>query len=144
MPFIQNAAMDDVRHGWHTDAGPDGVLIQIVDPDLDFPAPKRSFFKTFQFKFLDIDSGPQAISQEQAKEITSILRQALAENRNVIVHCVAGVNRSGAVTEAGVAIGFTETAKWRSANMTVKHALFKELGLTYDADEKAPAVRFLW
>lgn len=35
MPFIENISLADVRDGYHYDAGPGGVLIQIVDPDVN-------------------------------------------------------------------------------------------------------------
>ena len=54
---------------------------------------------------------------------------------NVIVHCHAGVCRSGAVCEVGVILGFEDTDAFRSPNLLVKHRMMKHLGLTYDADE---------
>jgi hypothetical protein len=54
---------------------------------------------------------------------------------NVIVHCVAGVCRSGAVCEVGVMLGFDDTEAFRSPNLLVKHRMMKCLGWTYDADE---------
>jgi hypothetical protein len=54
---------------------------------------------------------------------------------NVIVHCVAGVCRSGAVCEVGVMLGFDDTEAFRSPNLLVKHRMMRCLGWTYDADE---------
>ena len=55
---------------------------------------------------------------------------------NVIVHCHAGVCRSGAVAEIGVMLGFNDTESFRSPNLLVKHKMMKALGWTYDEDEK--------
>ena len=54
---------------------------------------------------------------------------------DVIVHCVAGVCRSGAVCEVGVMMGFDDTEDFRSPNLLVKHKMMKILGWTYDENE---------
>jgi hypothetical protein len=61
-------------------------------------------------------------------------------NMNVLVHCHAGICRSGAVVEVGTMLGFTATERFRMPNLRVKHKMMKVLGLTYDADEKQEAV----
>jgi protein tyrosine phosphatase len=53
----------------------------------------------------------------------------------VIVHCVAGVCRSGAVCEVGVIMGFDDTEVFRSPNMLVKHKMMSVLRWTYDENE---------
>lgn len=90
MPFIENISLADVRDGYHYDAGLAGVLIQIVDPDMDFPPPKFAFSEVHQFRFLDLeDAGPLAIQPDQAAAIVRVLEAALARGSNVIVHCHA-------------------------------------------------------
>ena len=142
MPFIQNVSLYNIEKGFHYDAGENSYLIQIVDPDMDFPLPKKVFKKIFQFKFLDIeekDDDPfgYKISDSQAVEIGKILKDALENKANVIVHCVAGVCRSGAVTEAGVCLGFDDTEEYRSPNLLVKKKLFNVLGFTsYNSNQE--------
>ena len=130
MPFIQNTSLYNIERGFHFDAGENSFLIQISDPDMEFPKPKKDFRKIFQFKFLDLEdlSDPMSISNEQAKEIARILKEALASRANVIVHCHMGVCRSGAVAEAGVVLGFDDTETYRQPNILVKQKIFKELG----------------
>lgn len=123
-PFIQNCSLADIEKALHYDSGDRGVLIQIVDNDMDFPKPKHHFELIYQFKFLDIEEDNElAISDFQAKEIAGILKYALQARRNVIVHCVAGVCRSGAVIQAGVDIGFLDTETFRIPNLRVKQKL---------------------
>jgi hypothetical protein len=55
---------------------------------------------------------------------------------NVVVHCYAGICRSGAVCEVGVMMGFQDTGRFRSPNLLVKHGMMRALGWTYDTDEK--------
>ena len=134
MPWIQNVSMSDVEEGFHYDAGINGVLISIVDPDLQHPVPKYSFKEVHQFKFLDIEHGDECLNEswrfndEQAKQIVDILKKALINNSNVIVHCVAGICRSGAVTEVGIILGFQDTEVYRCPNLLVKKLLLKEIG----------------
>jgi hypothetical protein len=54
---------------------------------------------------------------------------------DVVVHCVAGVCRSGAVCEVGVMMGFNDTEVFRAPNLLVKHKMMKKLGWTYDENE---------
>ena len=142
MPFIQNVAASDIPRGMHRDPGENAILIQISDPCGYKPDPKHPFKARYFFEFLDVerdtevDDEEMRCSPEQAAELVEILKRALAEDTNVIVHCYAGICRSGAVTEVGVIMGFTDTEIYRQPNLLVKHLMMKELGLTYDADEK--------
>jgi hypothetical protein len=141
MPWIQNVALSDIKRGLHIEPGPNAMLIQIVDPPGDFPTPKYSFKEVHQFQFLDIEEKDFALdeamrcSHEQAAELVRLLQHALENHMNVIVHCHAGVCRSGAVCEIGVMMGFNDTEVFRSPNLLVKHRMMKHLGWTYDADE---------
>jgi predicted protein tyrosine phosphatase len=42
-----------------------------------------------------------------------------------MVHCVAGLCRSGAVTEVGVMMGFEDTHRYRNPNVFVKKMLMR-------------------
>jgi len=138
MLWIQNVSMADVEKGFHIDPGPNAMLIQIVDPDMNFPAPKHQFREVHQFKFLDVDLVDFVIdesmrcSQEQANSLVRLLQHAMDNCMNVIVHCVAGICRSGAVCEVGVMMGFQDTEVTRIPNLLVKHRMMKCLGWTYD------------
>lgn len=148
-PWIQNVAMSDIKRGFHFEAGVNSMLIQIMDPPGDFPKPLKEFREIHQFDFLDIeqdgmtnngdgtmtDMSEFAITQEQADELVRLLKHALDKRMNVVVHCHAGVCRSGAVCEVGVMMGFRDTEVFRSPNLLVKHKMMKALGWTYDENE---------
>jgi hypothetical protein len=55
---------------------------------------------------------------------------------NVVVHCFAGICRSGAVAEVGVMMGFDDVGRTRIPNLLVKHRMMRALGWTYDDAEK--------
>ena len=141
MPWIQNVSMNEVKQGHHIDPGDNAMLIQIVDPAMGFPTPLYKFKHVAQFEFLDLekddmlDAEEFKITDDQAKSLCLLLKQAHANSMNVIVHCVAGVCRSGAVCEVGVMMGFKDTEVFRSPNLLVKHKMMKYLGWTYDENE---------
>jgi predicted protein tyrosine phosphatase len=135
--WIENVAATDVSIGFHHDAGVNSMLIQIADPKGWFPTPKHTFKEIHRFEFLDADDQDgfpdnQKISDDQAQQIVSLLQHAHDNRMNVVVHCMAGICRSGAVVEVGVMMGFSDTEKFRSPNLRVKHKLMRVLGLTYD------------
>jgi len=139
-PWIQNVSLADVKKGFHYDAGPNSLLIQIVDPDMEFPEPKYEFKEVIQLKFLDVEHHDgiiynDAITHEDAKIIADALKMALDKCMNVVVHCHAGVCRSGAVAEVGVMLGFQDTETFRIPNLLVKSRLMEQLGIVYEKDE---------
>lgn len=129
VPFIENVSMENVKTGYHYDPGPNSMLIQIVDPAYEFPVPKYSFKEIHQFEFLDDDMPSEHVPEEflisdgQAKEIVFLLKRALDNCMNVIVHCHAGVCRSGAIAEVGEIVGFAATGNHRIPNTLVKKKL---------------------
>lgn len=144
--WIENVAWDDVKNGWHTEMGENAMLIQIMDPASTFPVPKKSFKEVHQFEFLDIEDddvkrdpnmGEFAITDEQAAKLAHLLQHAMDNHMNVLVHCFAGICRSGAVCEVGTILGFTSTERFRQPNLRVKHKMMRALGLYYDEDEKS-------
>ncbi len=90
-PWIQNVALSDIRKGFHIDAGINSMLIQIVDPDMEFPEPKHQFRETHQFKFLDIESDGMSndghgqkidmswgmVTDQQAAELVRLIQHAM-------------------------------------------------------------------
>ena len=140
-PWIQNVSLSDVKKGHHIDAGVNSMLIQIVDPAMEFPVPSHQFKEVHQFEFLDLEKNDNSIDDNwkiqdaQAEELVRLLQHAMENRMNVVVHCVAGVCRSGAVCEVGVMMGFRDTEVFRSPNLLVKHKLMQCLGWPYDENE---------
>ena len=135
--WIENVSWDDVKNGRHSDMGVNAMLIQIADPATFFPEPKHSFKEIHQFEFLDAeddDGFPDEakISDEQAHQLVNLLKKAKDNSMNVLVHCHAGICRSGAVVEVGTLLGFTATDRLRIPNLRVKFKMMKALGWTYD------------
>lgn len=131
--FIENVSLYDVRNGLHADGGPNCILIQITDLLTDPPTPLKEFREIHHFRFEDIEEDEEwAISDDQASEIAQILTRAKDQGSNVIVHCHAGICRSGAVVECGIALGFNPPDRVRLPNVLVKKKIMKALGLWID------------
>lgn len=140
MPWIENVSLGDIPNGRHHNAGENSMLIQIVDPAMKFPVPVHRFKEIHRFEFLDLEKDDDAaeelkVTDAQAAELVRLLQHALEKRMNVVVHCVAGVCRSGAVCEVGVMMGFDDTEAFRSPNLLVKHKMMQVLGWTYDENE---------
>jgi len=134
--FIQNVSMASIIKGNHINT-PNTALIQIQDYGAwQFVKPAKSFIKTAQFKFDDHDDPDRKTNctTEQADEIGAFLISCYNEKLNVIVHCHAGLCRSGAVAEAGVILGFEDTGAIRMPNILVKTRILKSLGITNSWD----------
>ena len=135
--FIQNVSYADVKNGTHLDPGENSFLIQICDQNIEFPVPAFQFKEIRKYNFMDVEETDQQftqyqITQTQADSIAADLQYAYENQMNVIVHCIAGVCRSGAVAEVGVCLGFDDTYAYRQPNCLVKKLLFNSLGWGYD------------
>lgn len=130
MQFIQNVSMKDIQTGNHY-IDDNTILIQIQDWDtVEFSHIKfkKDFKAIYRFRFDDIDIGSNAITEDQAKDIADKLLYAKKWGQSVVVHCHAGLCRSGAVVECGVILGFADTGTKRIPNTTVKKMITKHLG----------------
>lgn len=141
MPWIENAAASDIPTKFHHEAGENSMLISIADPASWRPTPAHRFKEIHNFEFLDVEEKDTVLeeamkcSQEQANELVRLLQHALENRMNVVVHCFAGICRSGAVCEVGVMLGFEDTGRFRSPNLLVKHRMMRALGWRYDEQE---------
>jgi predicted protein tyrosine phosphatase len=112
------------------------MLIRIQDPATVFHSTKQEFKEVHYFEFLDVEDGDGfpdevKISDEQAQQMVSLLQHALSNDMNVIVHCHAGICRSGAVVEVANMMGFTPIQRFRMPNVRVKQKMMNVLGWTY-------------
>lgn len=137
--FIENVSKSDVALGFHMDAGPNAMLIRIQDPATFFGRIARAdmFKEVHEFEFLDAEDedgfeDEAKISDDQAAELVRLLQHAQDNHMNVVVHCHAGICRSGAVVEVATMLGFTASDRYRQPNLRVKQKMMKVLGLTYD------------
>jgi len=141
MPWITNVSMNAITNGTFPDTR-GGILIQIVSTVARFPEIPENriseFSEIYKYRFEDIEEDEKIVDLEfgiqpwQAVEIVKILQRALAADKNVVVHCHAGICRSGAVVEVAELMGFKTLNAYRQPNCMVKKALMKALGWTYD------------
>jgi predicted protein tyrosine phosphatase len=141
MPKIINISYMEAKTGQYQHPGK-SVLIQITDPDVPAPSPSYRYEAAHHFQFHDTEDNESAgefpyvpkvlFKDYQAKEIVEILQNAIDNDTNVVVHCHAGLCRSGAVCEVGVMMGFDDPKRVRMPNRLVKYKLMRELGWTYE------------
>jgi predicted protein tyrosine phosphatase len=138
--FIENVSKSDVALGHHMDAGANSMLIRIQDPATFFGKVARAemFKEVYEFEFLDAEDedgfeDEAKISDAQAAELVRLLQRAQEKHMNVVVHCHAGICRSGAVVEVASMMGFTPADRYRQPNVRVKTKMMKVLGWTYDS-----------
>ena len=150
-PFIQNVPRRCIELGnhligednWYSDITKvrylrDTVLISISDPAQQPPEAYYAFKEYLFLNFLDLEENQNPgldefkITYEDAEKIIKFLQDALDNGYNAVVHCTAGICRSGAVAEVGTMLGFKDTGAYRQPNLMVKRYLMKVLGWTYD------------
>lgn len=77
-------------------------------PNLEFggshPLIKKKREFCFRFDDTTDDRNPNKLTDKDAAKLFAILRYAVRNDKNVLVHCVMGKCRSGAVTHAGMVI----------------------------------------
>lgn len=137
MSWIVNCSRAAVKYGDHFHEPGKTWLIQISDcdnyPGAKFVEPQLEFGQVLQLRFDDTEneSHPNAMNQHEAEMIAEFLKSALEQNQNVVVHCVAGICRSGAVVEVGIMLGFMDRFVHRIPNQLVKQKLRRELNILH-------------
>lgn len=132
-PKIENVGRREVEIGHHQLYGDDTLLISITDPCGSVPKLHHSFRHVVQFEFLDIEDANHefACTHEQATEIVELLELCMISRYNVLVHCNAGICRSGAVAEIGEMLGFQYVGSHKQPNLHVKRLMMNILGWGY-------------
>ena len=69
MPWIQNVSLADVRKGHHIRIEGNAMLIQIVDPAMEFPTPFHKFKEVHQFQFLDVEEKDEVLDEEDDEDL---------------------------------------------------------------------------
>lgn len=147
--WIQNVSKYAIAGGDYKYPGSNSMLIQILDPCETFPDPPPEFSEVHRFEFLDVEGGGYTnlgdgelsdtseflITPQQGAELAHLLLRARSNDMNVVVHCHAGIFRSGAVAEVGVMLGFEDTGAFRCPNRLVKHTILDAMNLKYDPKE---------
>lgn len=147
-PFIQNVSRKDIEQGNHAPtSGENTVLIQISDPASGFPTSAAKFKHIYGFFFDDIEEeeGPHGeigINDDQAQEIADVIKMAYENKYDIIVHCHAGLCRSGAVAQAAEAYGFGPGGRKQVPNLRVKHKVMAALGLSHAYDKEEKTAKF--
>ena len=116
---IQNVSRAAIMAGEHI---PAKFLISICDPDQEYAQHGKEFDHILRLKFWDTNDMVDGCFQEDhAKSIIDFLEKAIEMDSDVVVHCNAGICRSGAVSQIGGILGFQEVRGTQSPNVLVKN-----------------------
>ena len=129
--FITNVSRSAVEAGNHAFEPDNTILISIRDICTELVKAPAEFMNIYDFEFQDSEDSELGIQEAQARELAAILEYAVDLEINVVVNCVAGICRSGAVVEVGTMIGFRDLGAHRIPNTRVKTMLIQALGLGY-------------
>lgn len=134
MPWIQHYSRQDVKEGLHY-WNDRTALIQIKDILAEYTKPALKFTDVLQLEFEDIEEDPDEVGclPIHAEQIVAFLKMCLEQNKNVVVHCHAGLCRSSAVAIVGKRMGFDLEDKIRLPNKLVMHRLFVAANLHDDS-----------
>lgn len=102
------------------------VAIRIADSIEQLTPVNNPKQQSYAFAFLDVDESESgSISEADASLIVHTLMTAKANNEDVVVHCEAGISRSGAVAQFAIdVLGFEDEiaptvdgeSPWRMSN----------------------------
>lgn len=126
---VQNIGRREFEQGWYKLDPRNTLLISINDPCQEPPSAiyKNMFEGYLVCHFLDIEEKQEfSVTEENAFNIVAIVQLAINHNLNILVHCNAGICRSGAVAELCEALGFEYVGNYKQPNLLVKKKLFEE------------------
>ena len=129
--WITNTSRKNIESGNHVFVPDNTILISIRDICTELVEAPAEFMHIYNFEFQDSDDAELGIQVAQAEEMATVLEYAADVEINVVVNCVAGICRSGAVVEVGTMIGFRDLGAHRIPNVRVKTMLMQALGISY-------------
>lgn len=145
VPWIENISIFSAKNGLHYFEDHKTILIQIQESgtsEFVHCLYNDKFVNVYRFDFDDSETGDdRCITESQAENIAEILLDAFDKGLNIVVHCHAGVCRSGAVAEVGEMIGFQYAGNHKSPNLLVKKMILKYVRkkVGYESDNQSPS-----
>lgn len=120
------------------------MVIVIDDPDIGqrLNDPRRPWMNgdaiVDYFGFADCNRNEvNYLSGDDIESITSVIKRAKEDNKDLIVSCIAGLSRSGAVVQAAVDFGFIDAGSHRKANIDILLDLKSSLGISINQHTSA-------
>lgn len=83
------------------------------------------------FSFADCNRNePDYMSASDLIDITEIIKKTKEEGKDLIVSCIAGLSRSGAIVQAAIDYGFKDAGNHRKPNVDILVDIKNELGIS--------------
>lgn len=118
---------------WFVYEDRDCILIRLHNPDYEFPEGESEFLREVFFHEvyeLGIDDS-YIIPEETIEKLAKLISDAKEREQNIVVHCHAGISRSGAVVEVATMMGYKDIGRHRNPNRVIKEKLRKALGIKH-------------
>ena len=149
---VINLSLKEYTEGHHVaiNIATEGKYLLIVIDDVDIkqrensPLPKwlndtkcnmvHKLYCTFKDSE---DEGEGCLTNEAAELLADEIVYCKDNNISIIVSCIAGLSRSGAITQTCIDYGFEDTGKTRYPNNRIKNMLKKYLGIGISKETSA-------
>lgn len=122
-------------------------LIIIDDPEIlqrstnllkDWNSPRRSYFHFHYHAFGDVREEESGFpTTDTVKQLASIIDKSFSQGQDLIVSCIAGLSRSGAVAQAAIDYGFMDTGHHRTPNVDLYRRIKENLGILITPETSA-------
>lgn len=148
--ICENVSRFDVMQGNHISVQCSSTyLIQISDTgSLQTDVKYEDFFKDklcLNFNDVEDEFDISSITDYQAQQIADFILKAKTDNADIVVHCLAGICRSGAVVEAAMSVGYTDAVnRQRIPNALVKRKVMQCLGTYITPKTSMFSEDFVW
>lgn len=131
--FTANLSRRQVEAGVPFEVGLNDWLISINDFDGATPNFANKWQEVLEVFFDDIEEEQEeAINVFQAFQIASFINRARHQQKNVWIHCTAGICRSGAVVEVLKLLGFTVAEDFRASERIPNSRVFSLVRWQFD------------
>ena len=131
--IVMNFPRRVIKNGCPIQIDDNDILISIHCSDMARVYVKDKFHRVFYFQFDDVEDPNElnSITDEQAKGIADVIKYAMENNKNIIVHCLAGICRSGAVTRICENLGFIRQANHLSHEPQPNQLVYSKIRLYF-------------
>lgn len=138
--FTANLSRTQIESGVPFEVTDKDWLLSISDAAAMAPVFKDKWDNVFTFFFDDeeVETWPGIITTDTANHVASVIKAAKSCNKNLWVHCNAGMCRSGAIVEVLSLLGFQIVEDFRAAERVPNTLVFKLVR------QQFPELRYSW
>lgn len=138
--YTSNLSLHDVQNinfPWFIYEDNGCILIRLHNPDYEFPKGESDYLREnfFQEVYELALEDSYIVPDETIDKLAKLIFDAKERKQNILVHCHAGISRSGAVVEVATMLGYKDIGRHRNPNRVIKENLRKALGIKHSFEE---------